>query len=45
MTSHIIDLTQLKEFYSITYPKIDLFLIIYYLSYLTFLINLLNQPS
>ncbi len=39
MTSHIIDLMQLKQFYIITHLKVDLLLIIYHLIYLTFLLN------
>ncbi len=44
MTSHIIDLTQSRQFYIITYLKIDLFLIIRHLTYLIFLVNLHNHP-
>ena len=39
----IINLTQLRQFYIIIYFKVDLFLIIYYLTYLIFLINFCNQ--
>ena len=37
MTSYVIDLTRLEEFDIIIYLKIDISLIIYYLTYLTFL--------
>lgn len=43
ITSYVIDLTQLKKFHIRTYLKVDLFLIIYHLIYLTFLINFCNQ--
>ena len=43
MTNHMIDLTQSGQFHIITYLKFDLSLIIYYLIYLTFLINFCNQ--
>ena len=43
MTSHMIDLTQLRQFHIIIYSKIDFSLIICYLIYLTFLINFYNQ--
>ncbi len=43
MTSYIMDLTQLRQFGIITYPKVDFSFIIYYLTYLIFLIKLLNQ--
>ena len=43
ITSYVIDLTQLKQFYIITYLKVNLFLIVYHLTYLTFLVNLCNQ--
>ncbi len=43
MTSHVIDLTWSRQFYIITYLKVDLSLIIYHLIYLTFLVNLSNQ--
>ncbi len=39
MTSYMMDLTWLRQFYIITYLKIDLSLIIYHLTYLTFLVN------
>ena len=42
INNYVIDLTQLKQFDIITYPKIDLFFITYYLIYLIFLINLFN---
>ena len=45
MTSYVIDPMQLGQFSIITYLKTDLFLIIYYLSYLIFLINFSNQFS
>ena len=44
MTSHVMDLTWSRQFYIITYPKVDFSLIIRHLTYLTFLPNLLNQP-
>ncbi len=43
MTSHVIDLTRSRKFYIITYLKADFSLIIYHLTYLTFLANLYNQ--
>ncbi len=43
ITSYMIDLTQSGQFYIITYPEIDISLIIRYLIYLTFLINFYNQ--
>ncbi len=43
ITSHIINLTQLEYFDIIIYLEFDLSLIIYYLTYLTFLVNLFNQ--
>ena len=43
MTNYMMDLTLLEQFHIIIYCKINLLLIIYYLTYLTFLINLLNQ--
>lgn len=46
MTSQVRDLMQLKEFIFIIYPKVDLFFIIYHLTYLilqTFLTNFLFQ--
>ena len=43
MISHVIDLTKSGQFHIITYPKVDLSLIICHLTYLTFLVNLLNQ--
>ncbi len=45
MTSHILDLTQSGWFNIITYFKIDLSLIIYYMTYLTFSINFYNQST
>ncbi len=42
ITSHIMSLTQSRRFGIIIYFKIDLFLIIYHLTYLIFLVNLLN---
>ena len=42
MTSHIIDLTSVEQFYIIIYSKIDISLIIYYLIYLIFLVNFYN---
>ena len=44
MTSHVIDLIWSGQFHIITYPKINLLLIICYLIYLIFLVNLSNQP-
>lgn len=44
ITSHMIDLTQSKQFGIITYPRINLFFIIHHLTYLTVLINFFNQP-
>ena len=46
VTSHVIDLIWSGQFYIITYPKVDLSLIIRHLTYLTkstFWFNLLNQ--
>ena len=43
MTSHVMDLTKSRPFHIITHYKIDLTLIIRYLTYLTFSVNLLNQ--
>ena len=37
------DLIKSRQFYIITHLKVDLSLIIYYLTYLTFLVNFLNQ--
>ena len=37
------DLTQSRQFYIITYLKFDFLLIIYHLTYLTFLVNFLNK--
>ncbi len=45
MTNHVMDLTRLGQFYIISYPKIDFFLIIYYLIYKIFLVNICNQLS
>lgn len=42
MTSHMMDLTQSRRFGIITYPEVDFSFIIHHLTYLTFLINLLN---
>ncbi len=42
ITIYIMDLIQLESFNIINYLKVDLFLIIYHLIYLTFSINLLN---
>ena len=39
MISYVIDLIKLGQIYIIIHLKIDLSLIIYYLTYLTFLIN------
>ena len=36
MANHVIDLIQLEQFYIITYLKINFFLTLYYLIYLTF---------
>ncbi len=43
LTSHTIDLTWSRQFYIISYPKINLFSIICYLIFLTFLVNIYNQ--
>lgn len=43
ITCHVIDLTQLRQFNIIIYFELDFFFIIYHLTYLIFLINLLNQ--
>ena len=43
MTSHVIDLIKSGQFYIINHPEVDFLLIIHYLIYLTFLINLSNQ--
>ena len=43
MTSHVIDLTWLRQFHIIIYLEVDLLLIIRHLIYLTFLVNFLNQ--
>ncbi len=43
MISHMIDLTQLGQFHIIIYTKINPFLIMCYLTYLTFWINLHNK--
>ena len=43
MTSHVIDLTKLRQFHIITYSKVDLLSIICHLTYLTFLVNFSNQ--
>ena len=45
MTSHVMDLTRSGRFGIITYPEVDLSLIIRHLTYLTFSVNFLNQPS
>ena len=37
------DLILSEQFYIITYLEVDLLLIIYHLTYLIFLVNLLNQ--
>ena len=42
MTSHVIDLTKLGQFYIITHFKVDFLLIIHYWTYLT-LVNFPNQ--
>lgn len=44
MTSHIMDLTQLRSFPIITYLKVDISLILRYLIYPIFLVNLHNKP-
>ncbi len=44
MTSHVMDLTRSGQFHIITYPEVDLSLIIRHLTYLTFSVNLHNQP-
>ena len=43
MTSHVINLNQLKRFDIIIYLKVIFSLIIYYLIYLTYLTNIFNQ--
>ena len=43
MIDHMINLTSLAQFYIITYPKVDLLLIIYHLTYLIFLFNFLKK--
>ncbi len=43
MTSYMIDLTWSGQFHIITHPEINFWLIIYHLTYLTFLVNLPNQ--
>ena len=43
MTSYIIHLTQSRQFHIIIYLKVDFFLIICHLIYLTFLVNFYNQ--
>ncbi len=45
MTSHMINLTQSGRFSIIIYSKIDFSLIIHYLTYLIFLINLYSIDS
>ena len=44
MTNHVMNLTWLRQFHTITYPKVNLLLIIGYPTYLTFLVNLPKQP-
>ena len=39
------NLTQLEQFYIINYFEVDFYLIIYHLTYLTFLVNFYNQSS
>ena len=43
ITSHIIDLSRLKLFDIIIYLYINFFLIIYYLTYLIFLVSFYNE--
>lgn len=43
MTGHVIDLTKLGQIHIITYPKVDLSLIICQLINLIFLVNIPNQ--
>ena len=43
MTSHVINLILLEQFHILTYSKVVFLLIIYHLTYLTFLVNFLNQ--
>ena len=43
MIGHVMDLTELGQFDIITYLEFNLLLIIRHLTYLTFLVNLLNQ--
>ncbi len=45
ITSHVMDLTQSKQFYIITHLKVDFSLIIRHLIHLIFLLNFCNQPS
>ncbi len=42
MTSHVINLIKSGQFYIITYLEFDFSLIIYHLTYLTFLVNFCN---
>ncbi len=44
MTSYMMDLTWLGQFYIITHSEVNLLLIICHLTYLTFLIKSCNQP-
>ncbi len=44
MTSHMMNLIWLGQFDIIAYLKVDFSLIIYYLIYLIFSINLFDQP-
>ena len=43
MTSHMIDLIKLRQFYIITHCEVDLLFIIHYLTYLTFFVNFSNH--
>ncbi len=43
MTGLVMDLTRLEQFYILIYFKVDLFLIIYDLTYIIFFVNFCNQ--
>ena len=45
MTNHVMDLTWSRQFYIITYPKVDLLLIIHHLTYLINIPNPLFKSS
>ena len=44
MIGHVIDLTLSKQFHVIAHPEFDLSIIIYQLTYSTFLVNFLYLP-